>query len=700
MGPDASLEPGSFLDRFIGHVNVATSGYHRSFRHFRGFSHTRLSGAGVREGGLIRVLPSQALRELPASPRNRYIEVRKEDQIAAPGYYQVKALSPFGLTAEFTATSHVGIHRYSFETQSAPAILVDGSSSLSPAQPGQYAKYWFGGNRREIVGESLIFGDFSARLGGVKVFYVATFSEEWTDFRIWDGRSWRKGMNEEGGESTALELTFGLREGVKNVPIEVRVALSFVSIEKARKNLEEEASKIKEFNQLLAETKAAWDARLHAIDITTPSLSIRRTFATALYHTQIMPTDFGDSDGEYRAFDGKIVFPSGFRYRTDLSLWDTMRTVSPLFNLIAKDIHRDSLRSIMDMARRSGRLPMWPIGQGDTMYMIGSPAAIVLAESALKGSADVSVPEVLQFALHGLEREECLNRGYCPADCGGESVSRTLEYAWADHAMASLAEKVADLSHKTFRKRSEAWKNIFDEKTNYFRPRHRNGRWQRWFFPSLLSFFGGPLSEAYTEGSAWQWRWSLLFDPESFVAAMGGPQKFAHELEAFMSSALVKQRGDFFPGGGYCHGNEPSIHAAWLFNEAGFPESTQRWVRWILTNRYSDTEDGLDGQDDAGTLSAWYVFTAMGLYPKAGSSTYWLAAPIVESASVILGNGKILNIKTNGNALERPFLSGVWLNGQRICVPKIDHELLAAGGTLLFHLEYKPVLGGGFSCVK
>jgi predicted alpha-1,2-mannosidase len=422
-----------------------------------------------------------------------------------------------------------------------------------------------------------------------------------------------------------------------------------------------------------------------------------------------MPTVFSDANSEYLGFDRQVHQALGFRYFTDLSLWDTFRTVHPLYTLIAPTDQRDMLVSLVKMLEQGGWLPRWPSGHGYANSMLGTPADIVIAESYLKGIRGFDVAKAYQAmrrtalaptppgaAFSGREGvEHYLKHRYCPAGLMEESVARTFEFGWADHAISLLAEGLGYSEDATlFREHSQFYRNLWNTNTQYFQPRDAQGRFVEPFKPLLLTYLDrkGRFTKDYVEGSALQWRWAAPFDAEGLISLFKSREYFVEELNAFFVESSPA-RGAWNPGPYYWHGNQPDIHAAYLFNAAGRPELTQRWARWIMDHKYGDGYEGLDGNDDAGTLSAWYVFSALGLYPVAGSDRYELGTPLFERAEVQL-KGKPLVIEAENYAPNHGYVREVWLNDTLLDRTWLRHAEIEHGGVLRFVMDSEPATRG------
>jgi len=702
LSPDTSFAGGFVIS------NMGTAGYDYGHTHTWGFSHTRLSGTGAADGGHFRLLPARGTIE-PAGRLSRPVAIDHASEQASPGYYGVWLPEP-GVLAELTATTHVGVHRYRFEPGGEAHLVLDATSFLAGghAAEGRVEVLPAAG---EVVGQTRGFGAFSSRYGGLKGYFVARFSRPFEGFATWADGVLEEGRGAAAGDDAGADLRFS--GGAEGTVVEVKVGLSFVSLENARENLEVETGGL-DFDRVRAAARDAWEEALGRVRIETASSRVRKIFYSALYHCLIMPTHFTDVNGQYLGFGGQVGVAGDFVYRTDLSLWDTFRSEHPLLLLVAPEVQRDSLKSLVRMARIAGSIPRWPSGGGETGSMFGTPADMVIAESYLKGLTDFEVEEAYGYMKAMAQGPppagasgrdgiaDCLAYGYCPADRMDLAVSQTLEYAWADASVGLLAAALGrEADALWFRDRSLDYRLTWNPETAYFQPRNADGTWFEPLLPDMTTYldelFGGRFLDDYCEGSPQHWRWTAPHDPRGLIELFGGPGFFVSELETFMSGASRK-RGDLYPGPAYWHGNQHDLHAIYLFDEAGRPELTQKWVRWALDRRYGTEEDGLDGNDDGGTLSAWYVLSALGFYPVAGTDRYWIGAPIVEKAEVALAGGAVLRVEARNQGPDNPYVQQASLNGSRLCEPFLAHHRIAAGGTLLFEMGPEPAPGGGFAC--
>ena len=683
-----------------GRKATNTSGYYYGDNRVMGFSHTRLSGTGATDGGHFLVVPTST----PASKKRRQKEFSyrfsHRDEFAFPGYYAL-LLPKDQIFVELTATERVGVHRYTFPEGLEPHIYMDVSSALGDA-PSSEATVRIDPELREAEGSVRTFGSFAGRYGGAKVYFVARFDRDFKSYGTWNEQEFLKDQSYAEGDDIGIGLDF--EDSDKPVSIGLKLAISYVSIENARANLEAEAGE-QEFDELLSQAQEAWEEKLELIHIDGATPEQRSIFYTALYRSFQMPTVFNDVNGAYFGFDKEVHQADGFRYFTDLSLWDTFRTLHPLYNIIAPADQRDMMQSLVRMAKEGGWLPRWPSGNGYTGSMLGTPADITITEAWLKGIRDFDV----EFAYESMRStalgptpegsafggrrgvESYLKHNYCAADLMDEAVSKTLEYAWADHSIAQLAKALGkDEDAALFAEHAQYFQNTWNPKTQYFHARNANGVFVEDFKPLLLTYIDlkGKYTDDYVEGSALQWRWAVPFDAQGLISLFGDPEFFVSELNDFFAKSKPAM-GAWNPGPYYWHGNEPDIHAAYLFNEAGRPDLTQKWVRWLLENKYDTSYKGVDGNDDGATLSSWYIFSSLGFYPIAGSDVYQLGAPLFERAEVKMGEN-ILLIEADNFAPAYLYVEKVWLNDTLLNRHWIRHEEIAGGGVLRFEMSATP----------
>ncbi|MBR6786255.1 MAG: GH92 family glycosyl hydrolase, partial [Clostridia bacterium] len=587
---------------------------------------------------------------------------------------------------EMTADIHTGIHRYSFFTADDAHRYIDATSAAgNRTSRDAYAKY--DEETGVISGGCLLWGNFASRYDGLPAYFAAVASKPVQSYEITDG---------------GIDLNFG---NLNNSNVEIKVGISYVSEENALLNLKTETDGL-DFDGVRKNAAADWEEALSVIKIDGDK-EIKTNFYTALYHSMIMPTNFTDVNGEYLGFDKQIHVAEGYTYRTDMSLWDTCRTTHPLYTLIRQDIQVDCLNSLVAMADQgAGVLPRWPMGAGYSGSMFGDNASIVVAESYLKGITDFDVEAAYEAMKYSSDNptnksgrgwvEDYNKYGYVPYDAEGadRTVAKTVEYSWEDGAIASLAAALGKTEDaETYGAKSMYYKNVFNPETKYFQARNSDGSFVWNFSPYITSFYDAVMikkfADAYCEGSARQWRWNALQDIDGMIELFGSEEYFVSELDDFMKDASLT-RAAVDPGHGFWVGNQHDIHTPYLFANAGRADLTQKWVRWTLANRFSTDINGLDGNDDGGTLSSWYVFSAMGFYPLAGTDKYWLGSPNINSAEVTLSNGNTLKITATNQSEKNVYVSSVTLNGQPLDGCYVTHEQLMGGGELVFAMTDTP----------
>ena len=688
-----------FLKKMTNKTFANTSGYYFADNHLMGFSHTRMVGTGVHDGGHFRVYPATGSQS-DNYRKGKYHRFSHKNETAFPGYYAVMLKKP-GILAELTATERTGVHRYTFSGKENPRIIIDVASSLGSGKSSDGEIHV--SSDGEITGTICTFGNFAARYGGQQIYFSARFSKPFSEFAFWSGKKAVRNSSSIQADTLGIDVIFN-----KNVPsevIELRLGISYVSIENARENLEIETGELT-FEEIQKKAVEKWEEKLSLIKIEGGTDRQKTIFYSALYRSLQMPTLFNDVNGDYKGFDKKIHRVEDYhRYFTDLSLWDTFRTVHPLFTLILPDDQRDMLRSLVKMSEHGGWLPRWPSGYGYTGSMLGSSADIVISESYQKGIRDFDVETAyramrkaalaVDLPKEGFKprpgTDVYMEYGYCPAESMRGAVSKTIEYAWADDAISKLATELNYAEDAAlFAQRAQYYRNVWNPETQYFHPRKLDGSFQQKFDPLKLTYLDSKrtYTDAYVEGSALQWRWAPFFDASGLISLFRDTAYFVNELNNFFEKANPKL-GTMFFGPYYWHGNEPDIHAAYLFNDADRPDLTQKWVRWILDHKYGADHNGMDGDDDAGTLSAWYVLSSLGFYPVAGSVVYRLGIPLFQKAEIKMGEN-LLTVRAENDMPENKYVKSVQLNGKLLDRWYLKHDEIAEGGTLVFEMSKEP----------
>lgn len=661
------------------------SGYHHPDPDVRGFSHVRLVGTGVADLGLLRVLPQRSL-DGPA-PSARWAPMDKASEAAAPGRYGVRLTDP-AVSVELTASQHAGVHRYRFEDDGRVYLIVDAGASITGAAANGAGVSWDGEALRAHVDWS---GGFTGRSQGFVLSARMRIEPPPAAVFGWDGEAFVEGAQAEGPQA-ALALAF---DDVADVPVELRVGISYIDDAQAAANLEAQIGE-RGFDEVAAAAHDAWREKIGRVRVAGGSERERRIFYSAQYHAYAMPTRFSEQDGRYRGLDGEVHHPDehggGFTYYTDLSLWDSFRTLHPWLVLTDPDVQRDCLRSLMAMYADGGSMPRWPANTSYSGSMIGSSADMLFAGSAAKGiegvDYDAAFDALLRAASGPVPRagrsgiEDYLELGYVAADGRSGSVSRTLEFAYSDHMLAGLGERLGRPEAEVLRMRGQNYRNLFDAESGFFFPRMRDGSMQA-VAPEGISMGEGP----YVEGNAWHWRFSAFHDPDGLAGLFGGAAGLGDALDRFFDLSRLGTPGftPTIPDLYYWHGNEPQIHAAFLYHATDRPERVAEQVRRIQNGAYADAPAGLVGNDDGGTLSAWYLFAAMGLYPVAGSDLYYTASPLFPRMEIDHGDGT-LTVEAWGADAEVHRFDGLWLDDAPVEDGRLRHADLIGAGTLRFEM--------------
>jgi len=662
-----------------------TAGYYYSDTDIRGFSHNHFVGTGGSgDYGNIRVMPIIADggisddRIVESGYRSLF---RKETEEASPGYYAV-TLERHNIRAELTATEHTGYHRYTFPKTDWAYVLIDVSEANEDNKSlGSWVEVIPG--NKEVIG----WVDYQGGMAGrFKLYFSAHFQRSFDSSGVWsDGAI-------AGGEFSATAIKTGAYIGFKveeNDPVELAVGISYISIEQAQINRDTEVSSL-DFDGVKQKAEEAWKEALEVIEIEGGTDEEAEIFYTAVYHLMMMPTLFSEVGGGYIGLDKLEHQAEGFRFYSDMSLWDTYRTYHPLIILLYPDRQMEFVESLIKMAEQIGYVPRWPAAQRESGSMIGTPADIVIAETYLKGIRGFDVEKAYQYLTQSAYSpynrrkgfSDYISKGYVPGD-----VSNTVEPAHEDWALANLAHELGkDEDEAIFRARSLNYKNLWDPSVQYLRGRNNDGSWVTPFVPDVWA-------APYCEGDAIQWTWYAPQDPEGLIELFGGAGPFMERLEEFFakSSLVVPEKGGFnvMPDPYYWHGNEPDIHAAYLFNEAGRPDRAQYWVRKIMEKKYTTGPEGIPGNDDGGTMSAWYIFSALGFYPIAGGDRYWVGSPIFRRAVVHMEGGDLV-VTADGASPGAKYVRSVSLNGKPLAKPWFYHSDIANGGTLSFKMGSSP----------
>ena len=654
-----------------------TSGYHESDSTVIGFSHTHLSGTGIGDLFDVTVMPvvgevtcARGTEEDPASGLWSYADRTKE--VVRPGYYSVP-LVRYGITAEMTATSRVGFHRYTFPAADDAAVIFDLENG------GCWDKATE--THIEPSGDSRLVG-WRYSTGWAKdqrVWFVAEFSRPFTSF-------------EQVGEHYA-RVNFATAEGEQ---LMLKVALSPVSIEGAEANLAAELPGW-DFDATAAAADAAWNAQLAKVKITTQDEVARRIFYTGLYHTMVAPSEFCDVNGDYRGADGAVHHNPGHTTYTTFSLWDTYRAAMPLMTILHPDRMPDIVNTMLAIADEQGRLPVWHLWGNETDCMVGNPGIPVVADAIVKGIGGFDRErafEAIRRTAMNPDRGNGLRMkyGYIPCDLFNEAVAYDMEYALADGAAARAAKALGrEEDARYFTERSHSYRNYFDPSTGFMRGRDSRRGWRTPFNP----FASTHRADDYCEGNAWQYTWLAPHDVAGLESCFGSRARMLGKLDSLFTVSSVIEGAETSPDisgliGQYAHGNEPSHHILYLYTMLGQPWKTAEKVREVLTTLYHDRPDGLSGNEDVGQMSAWYVLSSLGMYEaEPAGGRYWFGSPLFDRAEIAVPDGTFTIVAEN-NSSENKYIRRVWLNGRPYTKPWIGHEEVMAGGELRFEMDDEP----------
>ncbi len=633
------------------------SGYYYDDDELIGFGHMHLSGTGIGCLGDVAFLPVKDFKQ--TSTRFKH-----EAEKVHPGYYSVQLTDP-NVLVELTATERCGFHRYTFKNGAKAQLALDLSQCIG----------W------DKLNDCLLTQESATRLTGFRrsngwavdrrIYFSIDFSQPVTVHRL----------------DSMERVVVSVADNTK--PLLVKVALSPVSIDKAKLNMQAELAGW-DFDAAVKQADEAWNRELARIEIQTNDRTKKRVFYTAMYHLMTSCSKFNDVDREYRGADGK-VHKADFTNYTTLSLWDTYRAAHPLMTVAFPEMQRDFAQTFLNIYKQQGRLPVWHLMGSETDCMVGNPGAIVLADLTMKGF--VEDKELALEALKATQMKDIRSlgllkkHGYIPwnLEPENETVAKALEYCAADDGVAKVAKLLGKKDdYEYFFNRSRSYKKYYDSETRFLRAVGTDGKFRLPFNP----FFAEHRTNDYTEGNAWQYTWQVQHDIPGLIKLFGGPKPFLKKLDEFFSLKLVTSQNDVTgPIGQYAHGNEPSHHVAYLYALAGRPSRTQELIREIFDTQYHPTVDGLCGNDDCGQMSAWYMLSAMGFYPvNPVSGEYVFGAPQMPKIVLQLPKGKTFTVIADGISADNKYVDYITLNGKKYNKTSISHSEIMRGGTLVYKM--------------
>jgi len=662
---------------------ISVSSYAYEDTYIQGFIGTHQPAIWMGDYGYVTLMPEAG--SINYAPEARRLAFTHRDEVSTPYYYSVKmgADPKERIRAEMTATDHAGYMRFTYPHGAIPSVLIEAT------RPGIRGFVKIDAARREVVGYNPDRMDANLgplRLPNFKGYFVVRFDQAFAAKTVYEAVLMWPGKDEVDGVNVGAFVSFA-GGGV----VEAKVGTSFISIEQARANLDAEIPGWN-FLQVRDALKASWNQKLGIAAIDGADEHQRRVFYSGLYHALLYPKLFSEGGRYYSAFDDKIH--DGTAY-TAYSIWDTFRAENSLLTLFAPERIAPMVQSLLQNYVEGGWMPKWP-NPSYTNIMIGTHADSLVAEAIAKGFkgfdyalaykavyADAMTPPEGDTTRRWFDREPytpyearagltyAKTLGYIPADKVAESASSTLEESYDDYAAAQVAKAVGNRDdYAFFLKRSTNYKRLFNAARGFMQARNSDGSW------------ASP-EEGWTEGDQWVYLFAALHDVPGVVQLLGGPQAASAKLDAH------------FAGGHNRHDNEPSHHYGYLYDYTGEPWKTQARVRDIARTAYTDTPNGVLGNEDCGQMSAWYIFSAMGFYPlNPASAEYVIGSPLFARVTLHLPNGRTFDIAAHGNDANNVYIQSATLNGVPLQVPVIGYAQIEAGGELVFVMGPKPSAWG------
>lgn len=650
------------------------SGYHYSSKTIAGFSHMHLSGTGIGDWCDISVLPLTDTQQI----RNTKIKIpfSHADEHAKPGYYSVSLSN--GVQCALTASERTGFHQYTFP----------GATGWLRFDMG-FAINWdkcTAGMLQMADDYTLIGYRYSTGWAkGQKVYFAAKFSLPVKNFLFIDDSVTTK--NRADGDKVKIALQFNT-----TAPLLVKVSLSTVSTDKALMELSKASAQ--SFTDVSAAAAAAWEKELQKIKINTDDKALAVKFYTSLYHSCLAPVISSDADGVYQTHDNKILpFKKGKNKYTVFSQWDVFRALNPLFTITQANRLADMINSMLQLYQDNGLLPVWDLSTWEANTMTGYHSVPIIADAILKGikgfDYELAYTAMRKSAFQNQRgTPEYIRFGYLPQDKHGWSVTITLEYAYDDWCIAQVAKKLGKpADYNLFMKRAESYKNLFDTNTGFMRAKDSTGKFIEPFDP-LLSEHG--FDGQYVEGTAWQHSFFVPHNINGLAALYGSKENLVKKLDQLFT-ASSELHGQNVSGdvsgliGQYAHGNEPSHHIIYMYTALGHPEKAAKWIKVVTDSIYKTGPYGLSGNDDCGQMSAWYIWSCLGMYPmNPASGEYVFGYPLIKEATLLLPGKKILQIQVNNiKSSGKEGIAAIKFNGVTIPVTSIKHQYLLKGGKLI-----------------
>ncbi|HEY0757039.1 MAG TPA: GH92 family glycosyl hydrolase [Ktedonobacteraceae bacterium] len=666
-------------------TTTGPGGYRYNQSVFNGFSLTHFSGRGCSAYQDFPFLPyvGSLSPDLPFAFANYATPFSHLQEMAMPGYYSVY-LPKENVKVELTATLRSGFGRFTYPASPQASMFINAGGSAN----GDTAS----GTGMQIIGNHEVTGEASSghfchgSANTYTLYFAVQFDQPFRSQGTWQGTSLQEGSLQSSGSQSGAYLQF---DTTHNRVVQARVGLSFVSVNNALLNLQEE-SPTWNFNTVRAQARAAWDSKLGLIQVQGGSMAEEQTFYTALYHTFIHPNVFSDVNGEYIGFDKKIHQAQGYTQYENFPGWDMYRSLIPLQAILEPQVVGNMLQSLIaDAQQGGGGLPRWEVANSNSCGMVGDSMDVVIATSYALGVRNFDTQGALYAMQQGaadgatksascIQREglkDYLSKGYVTTSISA-SGAVTLEYALDDYAIGQFATALGNLkTAQRYLKRAQNWQKLFDADTGYMVPRTSDGTFLQDFAPQNTTGFAESSSATYT--------WMVPQDLRGLIDKMGGNQQAVTRLDRFF------QKLNDGPASLYAFmGNEPGFGVPWVYDFAGRPDRLQGLIRRIQTQLFDTTPGGLPGNDDGGAMSSWYIFSALGFYPEIpGVAGFALGSPLFSFARLHLAGGAVLDITGRGATDQHPYVQSLSVNQRAWNNPWLPWSSMQNGGSLAFELD-------------
>jgi len=661
----------------------------------RGFKQTHQPSPWINDYGAFSIMPETD--SLVFNSDNRASWFSHKTEVAKPHYYKVY-LSDYDTWIEITPTERAACFRINYPANKDAYLVLDAFFKKSYVN--------INAKERKITGYSR--NNSGGVPGNFHNYFVLQFDTDFDEVYTWDKEGTYKGVTEKDGEHVCAGIKF---KNQNKKTVIIKVASSFISYEQAELNLKREIGN-KSFDEVKALAAAAWNKELNRTKIEGATEAQQTTFYTALYRVLLFPRKFYEYNEKnevvhYSPYNGKVL--PGFLY-TDNGFWDTFRALFPYLTLMYPSINSEIMQGLVNTYKESGWLPEWA-SPGHRNCMIGSNSASLIADSYLKGIRGYDINTLYEAIIKNSNNEGPISSvgrlgvdyynklGYIPYDVNiRENTARTLEYCYDDFTIMKLAEKIGRPKEEIalFAKRALNYKNVFDPSVNFMRGKNKDGQFQSPFRPDKWG-------DAFTEGCSWHWTWCVFHDPQGLINLMGGSSNFTSKLDSMFTAAPTFDCS-YYGGqiheitemaiagmGQYAHGNQPVQHGIYLYNYSGAPWKAQKHVREVMDLLYTPNPDGLCGDEDNGQTSAWYVFSAMGLYPVCpGSNQYVIGSPLFKKVTLTLEDGKKFIVSSENNSKEKVYIKDARFNNKSYTKNYLNHEDITNGGIIKYNMSSEP----------